>query len=73
MDERFCLRHKEHDFVWIDSLQHWKKTFENKHYHVFLNCVQLRNPSFDFKAVQISVNHTLSGKEVLFLKGRLET
>ena len=25
MDERLCLRHKEHDFVWIDSLQHWKK------------------------------------------------
>ena len=25
LDEMLCIRHKEHDFVWIHSLQHWKK------------------------------------------------
>ena len=72
-DQRLCLRHKEHDFVWIESLQHWKKTFDNKHYHVFLNCVELRNPDFNASAVAISVNHTLSTNEVRFLKDRLHT
>ena len=53
LDEMLCIRHKEHDFVWIHSLQHWKKTFENKHYYVFFNCIQGRNPTFDAKAVHL--------------------
>ena len=72
LDERFCIRHKEHDFVWIQSLGHWKQTFENlKHYHVFLNCIQGRNPTFDAKTVHLSLNHTLSAEEVQHLKDRL--
>lgn len=71
LDERLCIRHKEHDFVWIQSLQHWKQTFENKHYHVFLNCIQGRNPTFDAKTVHLGLNHTLSVEEVQHLKDRL--
>lgn len=71
LDDRFCIRHKEHDVVFIASYQQWKKVFENKHYHVFLNCIEVRNPSFDPKNVHVAVNHTLSGKEVALLKERL--
>ena len=71
LDEMLCIRHKEHDFVWIHSLQHWKKTFENKHYHVFLNCIQGRNPTFDAKAVHLGLNHPLSAEEIQHLKDRL--
>ncbi|CAB4026532.1 Hypothetical predicted protein [Paramuricea clavata] len=72
MDKKLCIRHKEHDFVFITSYHHWKKTFENKHYHVFLNCVKGRNPAFDSCSVQIALNHTLSGDEIAFLKERME-
>ena len=71
MDERYCIRHKEHDYVWIESMQHWKKKFENKHYHVFLTCIKGRNPNFDASTVQLSVNHTLGAEEVQELKNRL--
>lgn len=71
MDKKLCIRHKEHDFVFITSYHHWKKMFENKH-HVFLNCVKGRNPAFDSCSVQIALNHTLSGEEIAFLKERME-
>ena len=71
LDERLCIRHKEDDFVWIQSLQHWKQTFENKHYHIFLNCIQGRNPHFDATKVQLSLKHTPGAEEVQQLKDRL--
>lgn len=72
LDESLCIRHKEHNFIWIESHQHWKQTFENKHYHVFLNCIQGRNPTFDAKTVHLGLNHTLGAEEVQHLKDRLQ-
>jgi hypothetical protein len=71
MDTKLCIRHKEHDFVFIPSYQHWKKTFENKHYHVFLNFVKGRNLAFINSSVQIATSHILSQGEVAFLKERM--
>ena len=71
LDKRFCIRHKEHNVVFIASYNHWKKVFDNKHHHVFLNCIEVRNPSFDPKNVHVVVNHPLSGREVLLLNERL--
>ena len=39
IDHKYCIRHKEHDFVWIASHHKYKKTFENKHYHLYANCI----------------------------------
>jgi hypothetical protein len=71
LDVELCVRHKENDFVWIDSLNTWKATFENKHFHVATNCITSRNPSFDSTSVRVKLNHTLSGNELNFLKDRL--
>ena len=58
-------------FGFIPSNTGKKKTFENKHYHVFLNCIQGRNPTFDAKAVNLGLSHTLSAEEIQHLKDRL--
>lgn len=71
LDGQLCIRHKEHDFVFIDSTKYWKKTFDNKHYHVFPNCIKVRNPDFDAYSVQLAVNRTLNANEVAFLKERM--
>ena len=70
-DTKLCIRHKEHDFVFIDSYQHWKKTFENKHYHVFVNCIKGRNLAFLRNNFQLAVGRTLSKNEVAFLEERM--
>lgn len=51
IDMKYCIRHKEHDFVWVESHKQFKRTFENKHYHVYSNCVRGRNPQFDPSAL----------------------
>lgn len=56
LDELFCVRHKEHDYVWIVKHKLYKKTFENKHFHVYRNCLVGRNPGFDFTHVQICIS-----------------
>ena len=69
IDEHFCIRHKEHDFVWIESQGKYKKTFENKHYHVYANCIKSRNPQFDPSKVKIQ--RSLEDVEIKILKERL--
>lgn len=71
LDAQLCIRHKEHDFVWLATSQQWKKTFDNKHHHVFSNCIVSRNgQSFKASSVQIMLNHTVGQKEMGFLKER---
>ena len=71
MDELFCVRHKEHDYVCIEERKFYKKTFENKHFHTYRNCLIGRNPGFEFKHVQVCITHTLSGAQLTILKDRL--
>lgn len=71
LDELICVRHKEHDYVWIEGHKLYKKTFENKHFHVFRNCLIGRNPGFDFTHVQMSIPYTLTASQLSFLKDRL--
>lgn len=71
LDQKLCIRHKEHDFVWIQNQSQWKPTFENKHYHIFPNCISSRNKdTFDVSLVQIELNHTLNQMETTFIKQR---
>ena len=69
IDDKYCIRHKEHDFVWIASHNKYKKTFENKHYHLYANCVRERNPHFEPSKVNILC--ALEGNAIQILKDRL--
>lgn len=69
IDEQYCIRHKEHDFVWIESQGKYKKTFENKHYHVYANCIKARNPHFD--PSKVSIQCSLESDEIKLLQQRL--
>ena len=71
LDELICIRHKEHDYVWIEGHKLYKKTFENKHFHVFHNCLIGRSPGFDFTHVQMCIPYTLTASQLSFLKDRL--
>jgi hypothetical protein len=71
LDAYLCIRHKEHDFVWLETNRQWKKTFENKHYHIFSNCIIGRNgETFKVSSVDIALNHTIGQNEMSFLKKR---
>ena len=71
LDQGLCLRHKEHDYVWIKTQNYWKKTFDNKHFHVYRNCLVGRNPSFNFESVRMSIPFTLNAAQLQFLQQRL--
>lgn len=71
LDQTLCLRHKEHDYVWIKTHNYWKKTFENKHFHVYRNCLVGRNPSFNFASVRMSIPYTLNAAQLQLLQQRL--
>ena len=74
LDEKMCIRHKEHDFVWLERSSQWKKTFDNKHYHIFSNCVRSRNgDTFNVSSVDIALNHTIVEAEMSFLKTRFSS
>lgn len=73
LDELFCVCHKEHDFVWIVKHKLYKKTFENKHFHVYHNCLVGRNPGFDFTHVRMCISYTLSASQLSFLRDRLSS
>jgi len=73
LDELFCVRHKEHDFVWIVKHKLYKKTFENKHFHAYHNCLVGRNPGFDFTHVWMCISFTLSASQRSFLRDRLSS
>ena len=68
LDQQLCIRHKEQDHVYINNHDYWKPTFANKHYHVFLQCIQSRNRSCNLQLIQINVQVDHSVKE--FLKSR---
>ena len=40
IDRKYCIQHKEHDFMWIESQGKYVKTFKNKH---ALPCVCYRS------------------------------
>ena len=70
-DNKWCLRHKENDFVLIQSQNYWKKTFDNKHYHVEKQCVVSRNPNFRYKDVRMKLKHTVTGGHITYLREKL--
>ena len=70
LDENLCLHHKEHDYVWIKSQNYWLRTFENKHFHVYCNCLVGRNPGFNFQSVQISISYA-HGAQLQLIQQRL--
>ena len=55
-DKLVCIRHKEKDHVYIPAHNYWKPTFSNRHYHVFIDCVIGRNPSFNYKSIEVLVH-----------------
>ena len=69
IDNKFCIRHQEHDLVWIESQQKYKKTFENKHFHLYGNCIRARNPHFD--PSQVNILSSLDSGDIEILKERL--
>ena len=73
LDELFCVRHKERDYVWIVKHKLYKKTFENKHSHVYRSRLVGRNPGFDFTHVQMCISYTLSTSQLSFLEDRLSS
>lgn len=72
LDQRMCLRHKEHDYVWIKMQNYWEKTFDNKHFHLYRNCLVGRNPSFNFESVRMSIPYTLNAVDLHLLRERLD-
>lgn len=73
LDELFYVCHKEHDYVWIVKHKLYQKTFENKHFHVYRNCLVGRDPGFDFTHVKMCISYTLSASQLGFLKDRLSS
>ena len=73
LDELFCVCHKERDYVWIVKHKLYKKTFENKHSHVYRSRLVGRNPGFDFTHVQMCISYTLSTSQLSFLEDRLSS
>ena len=71
-DARYCLRHKEEDYIFISKTNQWLKKFENKHYHVNRRCIIEPNPHFQAKNVHLSVPHTLTTEITNFLVSRLD-
>ena len=68
LDQQLCIRHKEHDHVYLNNHDYWKPTFANRHYHVFLQCIQSRNPSCNLQSIQINV--PVDNSVIEFLKSR---
>ena len=71
VDSTYCIRHKEHDHIWVESHQSWRKTFDNKHYHVFTACIVARNPGFNPEAMAIRLQHTMGRLDLECVKTRL--
>ena len=59
VDKDFCIHHKETDHVFLVTHSYWKpiaKCFSNKRYHVTVECILGRNPSFKPKDVIVTMN-----------------
>ena len=56
VDKDFCIHHKETDHVFLVTHSYWKPTFSNKRYHVKVECILGRNPSFKPKDVIVTMN-----------------
>jgi len=72
LDQRMCLYHKQHDYVWIKMQNYWKKTFKNKQFHLYRYCFVRQHPSFNFESVQMSILYTLNAVDLHFLRMRLD-
>ena len=70
LDENLCLLHKEDDYVRIKSQNYWLKTFENKHFHVYCNCLVGRNPGLNFQSEQMSIPYAY-GAQLQLIQQRL--
>lgn len=49
-----------------------KKTFDNKHFHLYRNCLVGRNPSFNFESVRMTIPYTLNAADLHLLRERLD-
>ena len=56
VDKEFCIRHKEKDHVFLGTHGYWKPTFSNKHYHLAVECILGRNPSFKPRDIIVTMN-----------------
>ena len=72
LDQRMCLYHKQHDYVWIKMQNYWKKTFENKQFYLYRYCFVGQHPSFNFESVQMSILYTLNAADLHLLRKRLD-
>ena len=68
-DQKYCIQHKEDNFVWTENQRKYMKSFENKHYHVYTDYIRARNPHFDPSKVHIQ--STLEDNEIKILTERL--
>ena len=74
-DEKICIRHKENEWIYVSPKNgnpHWKKTFDNKYYHVLSDCIKARNDSFDLSQLIIETESTITGSMKAFLQNRLD-
>ena len=71
LDEEYCIRHKEEDQVWLSTVKKYKKTFDNKHYHLSKECVKTRNLRFQPGDVEVNIGHDPSSALKKLLMTRL--
>ena len=73
-DEALCIRHKEHDHQWVQGARggFYKKTFDNKYYHIYRACLMGRNPHFDHTKLGFDFTGPVSNDLVDFLEERLK-
>ena len=51
---------------------YWKKTFENKQFHLYRWCFVGQHPSLNFESVQMSILSTLNAADLNLLRKRLD-
>ena len=51
---------------------YWKKTFENKQFHLYRYCSVGQHPSLNFVRVQMSILFTLNAADLHLLRKRLD-
>ena len=56
VDKDFCIHHKETDRAFLVIHSYWEPTFSNKRYHVMVEYILGRNPSFKPKDIIVTMN-----------------
>ncbi|XP_066924615.1 uncharacterized protein [Clytia hemisphaerica] len=48
LDSQVCIRHEESDYYYNKQVRKWFPTKSNKYYHLSKECLEARNPHFQF-------------------------